>query len=88
MNTNEKETENKNFDFVFGKTNYILMVAGIIILVLGYILLSGGGSDDPNTFNPAMFNAQRLYVSPILIVVGFVVEIFAIMFNPNKGKDK
>lgn len=88
MNTNEKETENKNFDFVFGKTNYILMVAGIIILVLGYILLSGGGSDDPNTFNPAMFNAQRLYVAPILIVVGFVVEIFAIMFNPNKGKDK
>lgn len=88
MNTNEKETENKNFDFVFGKTNYILMVAGIIILALGYILLSGGGSDDPNTFNPAMFNAQRLYVAPILIVVGFVVEIFAIMFNPNKGKDK
>ena len=88
MNTNEKETENKNFDFVFGKTNYILMVAGIIILALGYILLSGGGSDDPNTFNPAMFNAQRLYVAPILIVVGFVVEICAIMFNSNKGKDK
>lgn len=88
MNTNEKETENKNFDFVFGKTNYILMVAGIIILALGYILLSGGGSDDPNTFNPAMFNAQRLYVAPILIVVGFVVEICAIMFNPNKGKAK
>ncbi len=88
MNTNEKETENKNFDFVFGKTNYILMVAGIIILALGYILLSGGGSDDPNTFNPAMFNAQRLYVAPILIVVGFVVEICAIMFNSNKGKAK
>lgn len=84
MNTNEKESENKKFDFVFGKTNYILMIAGIIILALGYILLAGGGSDDPNVFNPAMFDAQRLFVAPILIVVGFVVEILAIMFNPKK----
>lgn len=84
MNTNEKESENKKIDFVFGKTNYILMIAGIIILALGYILLAGGGSDDPNVFNPAMFDAQRLFVAPILIVVGFVVEILAIMFNPKK----
>lgn len=84
MNPNEKESGNKTFDFVFGKTNYILMIAGIIILALGYILLSGGGSDDPNTFNNAMFDARRLIVSPILIVVGFIVEILAIMYNPKK----
>ena len=87
MNPNEKESGNKTFDFVFCKTNYILMIAGIIILALGYILLSGGGSDDPNTFNNAMFDARRLIVSPILIVVGFIVEILAIMYNPKK-KDK
>ncbi len=71
--------------FAFNRTNYILMVAGIIVLALGYILLSGGGSDDPNQFNPAMFDSRRLYVAPILIVAGFVVEIIAILY---KGKKK
>ena len=85
MNTNEKETENKNFDFVFGKTNYILMVAGIIILALGYILLSGGGSDDPNVFNPEMFDTRRMFVAPVMIFVGFLVEVLAIMYkSPSK----
>ena len=54
---------------------------GIVMLALGYILLSGGGSDDPNVFNPAMFDTRRLVVAPILIVLGFVVEIVAIMFK-------
>lgn len=70
--------------FAFGRLNYILMAAGLIILALGYILLSGGGSDDPNTFNPEMFDSRRLTVAPILIVLGFVVEIFAIMFKSKK----
>lgn len=78
--------ENKlNLQLAFGPINYIMMVAGIVILAIGYILLSGGGSDDPNTFNPAMFDARRLTVAPILIVLGFAVEIFAIMY---KGKKK
>ncbi len=77
--------ENKlNLQLAFGPINYILMVVGIVILAIGYILLSGGGSDDPNTFNPAMFDSRRLTVAPILIVLGFVVEIFAIMFKGKK----
>ena len=78
------EENNKKFQFAFGRTNYILMVAGLLVLALGYILLSGGGSDDPNQFNEAMFDTRRLYVAPILIVVGFVVEIIAIMFKGKK----
>ena len=79
----EETTENKSgFDFVFGKSNYILLVAGIVILFLGYILLTGGGSDDPNVFNDQMFNARRMYVAPIMICLGFVVEILAIMLKP------
>lgn len=70
--------------FAFGRLNYILMAAGLIILALGYILLSGGGSDDPNTFNEAMFDNRRLVVAPILIIVGFVVEILAIMYRGRK----
>lgn len=76
--------ENNNIQLPFGKLNYILMGVGIIILALGYILLAGGGSDDPNVFNPAMFDAQRLVWAPILIVLGFIVEIIAIMYKSKK----
>ena len=77
------DNDNK-FQFAFGKINYILMVAGIVVLAIGYVLLAGGGSDDPNVFNPAMFDNRRLVVAPILIVVGFVVEILAIMYKGKK----
>ena len=77
----ENNEEKKGFQFAFSPINYILMGVGILLLALGYILLAGGGSDDPNVFNPAMFDTRRLYVAPILIVLGFVVEIVAIMFK-------
>ncbi|MCR5589214.1 MAG: DUF3098 domain-containing protein [Bacteroidales bacterium] len=77
----ENKEENKGLQLAFGKVNYILMAAGIIVLAIGYILLAGGGSDDPNVFNHAMFDTRRLYVAPILIVLGFVVEIVAIMYK-------
>ena len=70
--------------FAFSRINYILMIAGLVVLALGYLLLSGGGSDDPNTFNYAMFDTRRLFVAPLLIVVGFVVEIVAIMYKGRK----
>ncbi len=76
--------ENQWFQFAFSKVNYIIMIAGLVVLALGYILLSGGGSDDPNVFNPAMFDKRRLFVAPILIVLGFVAEIVAIMFKSKK----
>ncbi len=79
----EKE-QNSSFELAFGIVNYVLMAVGIVLLALGYILLSGGGSDDPDVFNPAMFDTRRLVVAPILIVLGFVVEIVAIMFKGKK----
>ena len=79
-----KEEQNNRFHFAFGRMNYILMGAGLIVLALGYILLAGGGSDDPNTFNPAMFDNRRLFAAPIVIVTGFVVEIVAIMYKKKE----
>jgi hypothetical protein len=79
------EGDNKQFSFVFTKTNYIIMLVGIVLLALGYLFLCGGGSDDPNVFNADMFNARRLYVSPILIFLGFVAEIVAIMYEGKKN---
>ena len=80
----ENKEGNNGLQFAFGKVNYILMAIGIIILAIGYILLAGGGSDDPNVFNPEMFNGRRLYLAPILIILGLIVEIVAIMY---RGKD-
>lgn len=80
MEDNEKKN---SFDFVFGKSNYILMIAGLVVLALGYILLSGGGSNDPNVFNAEMFNARRMFVAPVLIIAGLITEILAIMLKPK-----
>ena len=80
-----KKTEEKpRFTFIFTKTNYIIMGIGLVLLALGYILLSGGGSDDPNVFNYEMFNTRRLYVAPILIILGLVAEVVAIMYKPKE----
>ena len=86
--TNKTEEGKLQFSFVFTKTNYIIMLVGIVLLALGYLLLCGGGSDDPNVFNAEMFNARRLYVSPILIFLGFVTEIVAIMYEGKKVDNK
>ena len=90
--TSLKTTDEGKSDFVFGKFNYITMVVGIVFLLVGYILLSGGGSDDPNVFNEAMFDKRRLVAAPLLIVLGFIIEITAIMLSPKckckKNNDK
>ena len=93
-NTSKKqvkiETKNKaeksNTTFAFGKINYILLIAGVVILFIGYICLAGGGSDNPKVFNDSLFDTRRLVISPILIVGGLVVEIFAIMIRPKDKK--
>ena len=64
-----------------------LMIAGLLVMVAGFLLLSGGGSDDPNVFNEAMFDWRRLVAAPIVIIAGIVVEIIAIMGN-FKGREE
>ena len=72
-----KETTNKNF--IFGKQNYKWMFLGLGIIALGFILMAGGGSDDPNVFNPEIFSAQRIRLAPTLILIGFGIQIYAIL---------
>lgn len=82
---NNSETK-KTFTSAYGLTNYILMAVGIVVLIIGYILLSGGGSDDPNVFNEAMFDKRRLVAAPITITLGLVIEVVAIMMRPKDKK--
>lgn len=62
-----------------GPRNVRLLLAGLVVMVSGYILMSGGGSDDPQVFNYAMFDFRRLVAAPLVIICGIIVEIVAIM---------
>ncbi len=70
-------------EFAFGKENYRLMLIGLAFIVAGFLLMVGGGSTDPNTFNPEIFSHRRITLAPILILAGYVIEIFAIMKKPK-----
>lgn len=70
----------KNADkMALGAKNIKLMIAGLLVLAAGFLLLSGGGSDDPQVFNYAMFDFRRLVAAPIVMVAGIVIEVIAIM---------
>jgi hypothetical protein len=73
----------KMADFAFTKENYRLMLIGLGFIVIGFILMIGGGSKNPQDFSPAIFDFQRLTLAPILILAGYVIEIFAIMKKPK-----
>ena len=83
----QKRKEASKSEFIFGKRNYKFMFIGIVFIALGLILMSGGGSDDPNVFNPEIFNFRRIRLAPTLILIGFAIQIYAILLNPNKTKD-
>ena len=68
----------------FGKTNYIIVLIGIALIALGFILMIGGGSNDPDVFNEKMFDFQHITLAPILVLAGFVVEIVAIFWRNKK----
>ena len=71
-------------DFAFSKKNYILLFVGLAFMASGLILMVGGGSEDPTQFSDEIFNFQRLTLAPILLAIGFIIELFAIM---SKGKE-
>lgn len=70
--------------------NYVLMLIGFAVIVLGFVLMAGGGSDSPEEFNYAMFNFRRITLAPILVIGGFAFEVYAIMkrFGGDKSKEE
>ena len=71
-------------NLAFTRINYILLVVGMAIVVLGFLLMSGSGSTD-TAYNPGIFSARRIKVAPVVCLIGFVSMIFAVMYKP---KDK
>ena len=69
---------------LFGKENYIWMLAGVVVLAIGFFLMAGGKSSDPTVFNAnEVYSPMRITVAPILIIAGFIIEIVAIMKKPK-----
>lgn len=80
----QKRKEKAKPDFVFGRKNYKFMLIGLGCIALGFILMGGGGSDDPNVFNPDIFSWRRIRLAPTLVLLGFALEIYAILLNLDK----
>ncbi len=82
-----KEKEGQKINFAFAKENYVLLLIGLAFITLGFILMIGGGSDDPSEFSDGIFNFQRLTLAPILVLIGFVIAVFAIMIKPKEKEE-
>ena len=82
----EELKENKENEFIFQRKNYVFMLIGLAVIVIGFILMSGGGSDNPEVFNPDIFSPRRIRLAPAIVVIGFAIEVYAILLNPEKSK--
>lgn len=67
----------------FGRDNYLWVIIGLIFLLVGFLLMIGGGSDNPDVFNEAIFSFRRITLAPILVLIGFGIEFYAIMKKPK-----
>ena len=80
----QTQDDKKEKQFALGPANYKLLLMGFVIIVIGFVLMVGGGSDDPNVFNLKMFSFRRITLAPILVLLGLGFEIYAIMKRPKK----
>ncbi|MAP80207.1 MAG: hypothetical protein CL526_03870 [Aequorivita sp.] len=83
----KKRKEEYKPTFIFEKRNYMFMLIGIAFIALGFILMTGGGSDDPNVFNPEIYNWRRIRLAPALVLIGFGIEVYAILLKPKSKEN-
>ena len=75
----------KKKEFLFNKRNYRFLLLSMVLIAFGFILMAGGGSEDPNFFNPEIFNFRRIRLAPTIVLMGFGLAIYAILM-PQKKK--
>lgn len=84
MSTKIKKPETPKADFALGKENYYLILIGCAIILIGFILMIGGKSQNPKDFSEEIFSFRRITLAPIIVVLGFAFEIYAIMKKPKE----
>ncbi len=82
MKNNNTEEDQKH-EFLFDSVNYKILLIGLAVIALGFILMSGGGSHDPNVFNEDIFNFRRIRLAPTTVLIGFGITIYSI-FKKSK----
>jgi hypothetical protein len=78
-----KEDTNKTA-FLFGATNYKILIIGLVVIALGFILMSGGANENPNVFNEEVYNFRRIRLAPTVVLIGFGITIYSILKKSNK----
>lgn len=73
-------------ELLFGKRNYRFLLIALSLIILGFILMSGGGSDNPNVFNPEIFSFRRIRLAPTFVLLGFAIGIYSILTKSKKDK--
>ncbi|MDR1633130.1 MAG: DUF3098 domain-containing protein [Dysgonamonadaceae bacterium] len=73
-------------NFVFGKENFIILAISILLVIIGFWLMSGAKTTEETGFDPAVFNARRIIVAPIVTMAGFIMVVWAILKKPKDGK--
>jgi hypothetical protein len=73
-------------EFLFSKRNYRFLLLSLAVIALGFIIMAGGGSEDPNIFNPEIFNFRRIRLAPTIVLMGFGLAIYAMLMPPKKHK--
>lgn len=76
--------EQEKSEFLFDKGNYNILLIGIAVIIVGFILMAGGGSDDPKVFNESVFDFRRIRLAPTTVLIGFGITIYSILKNPKK----
>jgi hypothetical protein len=82
----EEPAPKKQESFVFSRLNYQLLIGGLVVIFIGFLLMAGGGSDDPLKFDQSIFSFRRVTFGPVMVLIGFVLEGVAIMYRPKSGK--
>jgi uncharacterized BrkB/YihY/UPF0761 family membrane protein len=80
---NEKKQQTST-GFALGRENYILLIIGLIVVIVGFALMAGGKSSSPNEFSKDIFSFRRITLAPVMVLFGFLFEIYAIMHKPRK----
>lgn len=83
MSNKSQPSENKPL-LLLGKTNYMILVAGLLTIIVGFLLMSGGASTDPNVFNEDIFSFRRIRLAPTIVLIGFGIVFYSIFYKKKQ----